>query len=179
MNRSLTYVFGPEVVLLAFTGLTFWLCSRYPSGEGRDVLIMEKCVMLLPFVMVPPVFATVFVPGAKNWWWLGRAIILTYAVMCICAGKFIGGFGTGAKGQDAGFIMVIGFGTVFIAIGAAIAGAMILAEARPAFGAWFKAHRVIGSILTLFAAVPIGFALGVTAMVGIGIFAGAYSSFRR
>lgn len=41
------------------TAAVFWFCARHPSGEDRDILLLEKLVMTLPLVMVPLVFATV------------------------------------------------------------------------------------------------------------------------
>src|SRR5262245_30843854 len=116
MNRQLTYLFGPETVLAVLTAAIFWFCARHNSGEGRDVNIMEQLVVMLPLFVVPLVFATVLVPGAKNWWWLGRAIVFTYIMLGICAGRIITGFGTGAKWQDAAFILVILFGSISIAL---------------------------------------------------------------
>lgn len=179
MSRNLTYFLGPESVLTLLGAAVFWICARHNSGDGRDAALMEKLVMLLPFVVVPIVFATIFVPGAKNWWWLGRAIVLTFVMLSICAGRLIHGFGMGAKGQDAAFIMVITFGIVGVAFATTITGAMILAEAKPAFADWFRARKIIGSILLLLSSVPIGFALGIVVTLGIGIFAGIYTSIKR
>lgn len=179
MNQNMTYIIGPESVLAVFCAATFWFCSRHNSGTGRDVELMEKLVMLLPFVVVPVVFATIFVPGAKSWWWLGRAIVLTFAVLMICGGRLISGFGMGAKGQDAAFILIIAFGIVGVALATSISGAMILAEHRPGFADWFRARKIMGSILTLLMTLPIGVVLGVTVCLGIGVLGGLYSAFKR
>lgn len=178
VSRSLSYFIGPESVLIALSLAVFWFCARHNSGEGRDILLLEKLVMTLPLFVVPIAAATVFVPGAKNFLWLGRFVVLTYLMLAICAGRIITGFGTGAKGQDAAFILVIVFGTVMIALATSVTGAMILAETRPAFAAWFRGHKIVASILTLLSAVPIGLVLGVTATVLIGILAAAYSSLK-
>jgi hypothetical protein len=39
---------------------------------------------------------------------------------------------------------------------------MILAATKSGFANWFQAHKFLGSFLTLLAAVPIGFILGIT-----------------
>jgi hypothetical protein len=174
MNRNLTYLFGPELVLALLSAAIFWFCARHNSGEGRDIALLEKLVMTLPLYVVPLVFLTICVPGAKNWVWLARSIIFTYAMLAICAGRIISGFGTGAKGQDAAFFVVIGVGTILVALGTSITGAMILANVDPKFGAWFGARKFLGSILTLLSAVPIGFALGISVAILIGILASAY-----
>ena len=178
MNRYLSYFIGPETVLLGLSVAVFWFCARHNSGEGTDILLLEKLVMALPFFVVPLAAATVFVPGAKSFLWLGRFVVLTYLTLAICAGRIITGFGTGAKGQDAAFMLVIGFGTVAIALATSVTGAMILAETKPTFGAWFRGHKILASLLTLLSAVPIGLVLGVTATVLIGILATAYSSLK-
>ncbi len=179
MNRNLTYFIGPEIVLALFSAILFWFCARHNSGEGRDLLLMEKLVMLLPLILVPLVFATIFVPGARSWWWLGRAVVLTFVMLLVCGGRLISGFGTGAKGQDGAFFMIIMFGAVAIALATAVTGAMILAELKPGFGDWFRARKFLASFLTLLSAVPIGFILGVTVALGFGAFIGFYSAFKR
>jgi hypothetical protein len=178
MNRNLTYLFGPELVLALFSAAIFWFCARHNSGEGRDIAVLEKLVMTFPLYVVPLVFLTICVPGARNWVWLTRSIVFTYTMLAICGGRIVSGFGTGAKGQDVAFIMVIGLGTILIALGTSITGAMILANVKPTFGAWFGARKFLGSTLTLLAAVPIGFALGIFVTVLIGILASAYAAIK-
>lgn len=68
MNRPLTYLLGPEAALALFSALLFWFCSRHNSGEGRDVVIMEKLIWALPLVITPIAFAMILAPDAKNWW---------------------------------------------------------------------------------------------------------------
>lgn len=178
MNRYLSYFIGPETVLLALSVAVFWFCARHNSGEGRDLLLLEKLVMTLPFFVVPLAAATILVPGAKNLLWLGRFVVFTYVMLAICAGRIITGFGTGAKGQDAAFIMVIVFGTAVIALVTSVAGAMILAETKPAFAGWFRSHRILGTLLTAVSIVPVGVVLGGAATVLIGVLAAAYSSIK-
>jgi hypothetical protein len=179
MNRYLTYFIGPESVLTILSLAVFWFCARHNAGEGRDVAIMEKLVVLLPFIVVPIVFATVLVPGAKTWWWLGRAVLFTFAMLMICSYRVIEGFGTGAKGQDAAFIVVIMFGSVAIALATSVAGAMILAELKPAFADWFRARKVLGSLAVLASSLPIGFTLALIVTCGFSLFAVAYSGLKR
>lgn len=178
MNRSLTLWIGPETVLATLGAAVFWFCARHASGEGRDVALMEKLLMLLPWVVVPLAFATVCVPGGKSGWWLTRAIGFTYLMLIVCGCRIIAGFGSGARGQDAAFIIVLVFGTAAIALATSITGAMILAETKPAFAAWFGAHKFLGSLAALAAAIPIGFALGTAATVGTGAIAAFYSAFK-
>ena len=180
MNRNLTYVVGPELVLVLSAIVTYWFCSRHNSGEGRDVEIMTRLIWFVPFLIAPFVFATVCVPGAKSWWWLGRAILLTFIAVFVCGWRIIDGFGTGSKGQDGAVILLVILGSVAAALGTAVTGAMILAEARPGFATWFHAHKTLGSLLTLLSAVPIGFALSLAVtLVGallLGIYAELFKS---
>ena len=171
MNRWATYLIGPETVLTVITIVIFSICSRHNSGEGKDVELMEKLVMGIAFWLVPLVFLTIFVPGARNWWWLGRASVLTLIMLLVMAGRLIAGFGTGAKGQDAGFLMVMCFGTVMIAICGAITGAMVLAETKPAFANWFGNHRLLGSLAVAASTIPFAIALGILQMIAIAIYA--------
>lgn len=179
MNRPLSLLAGPELVLAILGALVFWFCARHNSGVGRDVDLMEKLVMMLPLLLVPPAFATILVPGAKAWWWLGRAVVFTYIILLVCAGRVIAGFGEGAKGQDAAFILVLAFGTALIAVGSTVSGAMILAETKPGFGAWFSARKVLGSFLTALAVVPVGFGLGVAATMAVTVVASIYAAVKR
>ena len=179
MNRFLTWWIGPEAVLGLVTAGVFWYCARHASGAGRDVELLEKLLMLLPFVVVPLVFATILVPGARNWWWLGRAVTFAFLGLMICAGRIIGGFGTGAKGQDAAFILVMVFAIVLVSLAASVSGAMILAETRPAFAEWFRMRRLLGVLLVVIAAVPAGFILGVGLSLVLGVVGGIWSALQR
>jgi hypothetical protein len=179
MNRALLLLLSPECVLALLTAVIFALCARHPSGEGEDLRVLERWVMILPFVVVPLAYATVFAPGARNWWWWGRAFVFTFVTLAVCAGRIISGFGTGAKGQDAAFILVITFGLIGASLAAAVTGAMVLGETRPAFANWFRAHRILGSILTLLSAIPLGAAVGLTGAVILGVVAGFWTAFKR
>lgn len=179
MNRPLTYLLGPETVLTLLGLLVFWFCARHNSGERHDVDLLEKLVWLLPFVVVPCAFATVFVPGAKTWWWLGRAIVPTFVMLIVCGLKIVDGFGSGAKGQDAALIIIITFGTLAVSLASAITGAMILAASRPAFGEWFQARPVLGSTLTALATLPIGVVLGLTVTLAFSAFVMVSTLFKR
>ena len=174
MNRILPFLLGPELVTALLVLVTYGFCARHNSGEGRDVEIMSRLVWLVPFLITPLVFATVFVPGARNWTWLGRAVLLTFVAVFVCGGRIIDGFGSGSKGQDGAMILLVMLGSFTVALGIAITGAMILAEARPGFAAWFGGHRFLASTLTLIAAVPIGVALGFTVSLVGGILLGLY-----
>jgi hypothetical protein len=165
MNRHLTYILGPEAVLVLSAIITWWFCSRHNSGEGRDVEIMGRLIWTIPFFITPVVFATILVPDAKNWWWLGRAILFTYIAIFVCGYRFIEGLGSGSKGQDVAFILLVALGAFTTGIATAVTGAMILADVRPGFGDWFHAHKVLGSFLTLLAAVPLAFVIGLTVTV--------------
>jgi hypothetical protein len=89
MNRHLTHLLGPEAALAVATALMFWFCARHNSGEGRDVAIMEKLIWMIPFLLTPIAFATILAPDAKNWWWLGRAILFTYIAIFVCGFRII------------------------------------------------------------------------------------------
>ncbi len=162
-----------------FTAAVFWSCARHPAGESRDIQLLERLVWLLPFLAVPLAFATVFVPGAKNWWWLERTVMAITVALCLCGGRVLHGFGSGSKGQDGGIIVIFMFALILVSLGMAISGAMILAETRPGFDEWFRARRVIGSVLTLLAAVPIGLVVGFVAMLLFAVVVGIWTEFLR
>jgi hypothetical protein len=178
MNRHLTYLIGPETVLLAVTAFIFQVCAQYGSGAGRDVDILERLVVTLPLWVVPLVFATIVVPGGRSWSWLARAIILTLIGLLVCAGRIIEGFGSGAKGQDAAFILVIAFGAVVVALASSITGAMILGHVKPSFADWFRQQKVTASVLTLASAVPISFVLAFVVTLSFSIVALTYSALK-
>ncbi len=163
MNHPLTYLLGPEAVLVVFSALLFWFCSRHTSGAGRDLAIMEKLIWAIPFIITPMAFATILAPDAKNWWWLGRAIVFTYLAVMVCGYRLIEGLGSGSKGQDAALILLLVLSAVAIAIATAITGTMILAATKPGFANWFQAHKILGTILAALATIPIGIVLGLTA----------------
>lgn len=165
MNRPITYLLGPEAALAVSTALLFWFCARHNSGAGRDVALMEKLIWAIPFLLTPIAFATILVPDAKNWCWLGRAIGFTYLAIFVCGYRLICGLGSGSKGQDVAMILLVVLASVAIAIASSITGAMILAATKPGFANWFQAHNFLGSCLTVLAMIPIGFVLGIVVTV--------------
>lgn len=179
MNRLPAFLIGPETTLALCSVMVFWFCSRHGSGESRDVVLMERLIWLLPFLLVPVAFATIFSPGAKTWWWLGRAVTSSYAAIFFCGHRIIRGLGSGAKGQDAAFILLIVSGTVAIALASTMGGAIILASTKPGFADWFQAHKMLGSFLTVVTAVPVGFVLGFLVTTGLGWFGGLVAVLKR
>ncbi len=180
MSRPLTYLLGPETALVLFSGLLFWFCARHNSGEGRDLALMEKLIWAIPFIITPLAFATILAPDAKHWWWLGRAIVLTYIAIMVCGYRLIEGLGSGAQGQDVGLILLLMLGAVAIAIATAVTGAMILAETKPGFANWFHAHKILSAFLTALTTIPIGAVLGLTAtFVGTLLLAFYVEVFKR
>jgi hypothetical protein len=177
INRQLTYLIGPETVLTLASLIVFWFCSRHNSGEGRDVAIMEKMIWAIPFLLAPLAFATIVVPGAKTWWWLGRANLFTFIAIFVCGARSIHGLGSGSKGQDVAFILLVVTGSLATALATAPAGAMILAATKPAFASWFQAHKVLGTIFTLAAVAPIGFAVAIAVTVVGALLLGTYVEF--
>lgn len=179
MSRSLTYLVGPEVVVLVAVLATQAVVARHGSGSGRDLRIVEQMVMALPPLVALAAFLTVLVPGARDWWWLGRAVVASFVGAGFIAARCISAFGAGAKGQDAAFIMAFVFTGAVVSVGVAVAGAMIKAATTPAFADWFRLRPVLGSFLTLLAAVPIGIGLLLVVGTTVGVVLGLWSAFTR
>lgn len=179
MNRSATWFLGPEVLLTALLAMIFWFCHRHGSGTGRDVDLAERFLMWLPFIAVPLAFLALLHPPLRTWWGLGRILLALALVLSVGAVKLIGAFGTGAKGQDAAFLMVLIFGTLLASLGTAMGGAVILASERPAVHDWLRSHRLLGGILTLLAAVPLGAVMMLGTACGLGLIGGLWASLRR
>ena len=179
MNRLQTLLLGPEMLLAPLLAVIFWFCQRHGSGAGRDVDLAERFLMWLPFVAVPLAFLALFVPPLRTWWGLGRILFALAVVLSVAGVKLIGAFGTGAKGQDAAFLMILIFGTALAAVGTAIGGAVILAGERPAVHEWLRTHRLLGGILTLLAAVPLGAVMMLVTACGLGLIGGLWTSLRR
>lgn len=179
MNKWLTYLIGPESVLVVIAIFMFSVAARHNSGEGEDIRLVEKLVMTLAFWVVPMAFATIAVPGARNWLWLARAVVFTSIILLVIATRLIAAFGTGAKGQDAAFIMVLIFGVSVMSICSAMTGALILAETRPAFAGWFRERWIIGITATALAALPIAVTLGIVQLIGVATVASVWSAIKR
>jgi hypothetical protein len=159
MSRYLTYLVGPELVMILAVVATHLILAKHTSGEGRDIRIAEQMVMGLPPLVALLAFFTIFVPGSRDWWWLGRAIIAVFIGTGFVASRCIDAFGSGSKGQDGAFLLAYVFAGAVVSLGTAVGAAMIQAAANPAFADWFRMRPVIGSFLTLLAAVPIGVVL--------------------
>ncbi len=182
MNRPLTYLLGPEAAMTLLTVLVFFFCARHFSYSSRDVDILERLMWLLPFIAAPLAYATIFVPGAKSWWWLGRANVALPVALLVCANKVANGFTAPGSGPSAGvfgIFAVLCFGLIIAALANAVAGALILAEYKPAVAEWFRARRFIGCLLTALAAIPIGAAMAAGGGVLLGIYVFFSTLFKR
>lgn len=173
MNR--TYLIGPEVIMALFIALVFLFCARHYSYNSRDVDILERLMWLLPVMAVPLAYATFLVPGAHSWWWLGRVNVALFVALLVCGNKVVNGFvapGGGPSAGAYGIFAMLCFGLVFAALANAIVGALILAELKPGLNEWLRAHKFLGGLLTVLAAIPIGAAMaGVFGlMIGVHVF---------
>ncbi len=179
MRRLLTYFIGPESVMLIVCAWVGWLCRQHPSGEGRDVEILERTLMLLPLWVVPLVFATVRVPGALCWAWLGRANVALIIGLMFCGYWLVCGFGSGSKGQDVGLLMVVGFGVILAGAGSTVTGAMILAAKKPEFAQWFSTHRFLGVLVVAASMIPISFVMCFVVVSLLGVLGGLWIELSR
>lgn len=160
----------------------FAFCAQHGSYSTRDVARLERLAWGLPLIAVPAVFATVFAPANWSWWWLARANLALFAGLSACALRIVGGFGapgSGPKGQDAGFILILALGVILASVASAVSGAWIQAAHQPAFAAWFRGHRVLGTILVVLAAIPLGAGLMMVVGVTLGAAAAFWSALRR
>jgi len=158
MSRSVSLAAGPEAILAALTAAVFLFAARHMSYSAADVRMMERLVWLLPLVAVPLAFITFQWTGGKSWGWLVRANVAVLICLILCAYRIVDGFGapgSGPKGQDAGFILMVALGAGFSAIANAVCGSLILRAHYPAVAEWFRSHTIAGPIVTAFAALPI------------------------
>jgi hypothetical protein len=182
MNRLLQIVAGPEVVLGVLSVFVFIFCARHGSYSSADVRLLERLIWLLPLLVVPLAFATILLPGSKNWWWLGRVNLAVLVCLLVCAVRIVQGFGapgSGPKGQDAGLIVVVSLGVVFGAIANAVAGAFILREQNSSFDEWFRMRPVIASVLTALASVPVMIAQTAATGLLLGVGLAIVAAFKR
>jgi hypothetical protein len=182
MNRTTQLLFGPEMVLAAFTAMVFLFCSRHSSHGAEDVGALETLLLLLPFIAVPLAFATIYVPGARTWVWLGRANLALMATLTLCGYRIVTGFGSpgsGPHGQDVGMLLVFSLGIAFSSLANAITAAMILRAQKPAAAEWFRVHRIFGPVLTAVASVPIFAAQTAAASVVVAVLAAVMTVFQR
>lgn len=169
MNRFWTLCIGPEVALGVLTIGVFWFCASYNSGTGRDVVLIERLLLVLPLVAAPLAFLTFLTLETKSWWSVGRINLALFVGLIVCGTRLVAALGSGAKGQDVAFLMALAFGVLLGALGNGVIGAAVLFATRPGLAAWFRAHRFLGSVLTLLSTIPIGMvmAIGVTILVAL------------
>jgi hypothetical protein len=179
MIRLLPFLVGPETAMLLCTLGVYAICSRLPAGEPDAMRILERMVWLLPPLAVVLVFLTVLVPGNANWLWLARATLVSLVGPSIFVWRIVEGFGSGAKGQDAAFIIAFAFAAITASVGVSVAGAAILGQRTPAFAEWFRMRPLVGSLLVLASTVPIGIALVVGGSTIGGFLLGIYFAIRR
>ncbi|MBI1354278.1 MAG: hypothetical protein GC160_08025 [Acidobacteria bacterium] len=179
MSRALSMLVGPEAVMAAVTAGVYVVCARHASGEGRDLRLMEQLSMLLPLLAVAAVFLTGLAPGAASWWWLGRAVAASFVGTAIFSYRIVEGFGEGAKGQDAAYMIGFLSAGAVSAVGVAVFGALIRMGESPGFAAWFRMRPVTAWCLTLLASIPIGVALVMTLATVGGLALGLATAFKR
>jgi len=179
MNRLVALLVGPEAVMLAITLAAHAYCARHATGEGRDLRTMGVLVWALPPLAVVAAYLTVLVPGAANHGWLARAALASLVGVALLAHRIVAGFGEGAKGQEAGYVIALMFGGAAISLGTAICGAYVRAQQHPTFAEWFRARPLLGSTLTVLAALPIGVVLFLSVSLVGGFAFGLWSAVRR
>ncbi len=167
---------APETIAAIAVAVVYGLCALHPNVDGKDVDFLEGMIWLLPPIVVPAVFATVL-DGTQSLRWLLRPTLASLAALMVSAFRTIQNFGSGARGQDAALIVVMTLGVVFVAVALSVSGAVILARQRPAFRDWFRRRRLLGSLLTLMAAIPVGFVVGAGVALGLGFLGGLWSAF--
>src|SRR5688572_19861902 len=133
MSRTLKILLGPELAVFAVALGVYAVCARHPAGEGNDLLLMERLVWTVPPAAVVLAFATILVPGAATGWWLLRANLAAFIGAGVITLRIIAGFGDGAKGQDAAFIIAMMLAVAVAGLGTAVTGAVVLAKTKPAF----------------------------------------------
>lgn len=182
MNRAMVFVFAPEAVLAALTGLVYLFCARHSSYSSADVSAVERMIWLCPVIAVVAAFATLWVPGSRTWWWLARLNLALVVGLVACAfllAARLGKPGSGPHGEDGAVMIIVAFGVIFSAIGNAFAAAAILRAQRPGFDAWFQARPVLGPALTLLAAVPVGVVQGLVTTVVLTLALAIYAGLSR
>jgi hypothetical protein len=182
VSRLTSILFGPEVLLLGFGALVFAFCARHNSYGSQDVRTLEKLLWLLPFLVVPIGFATILVPGAKNWVWLSRVNIAVVVCLAVCAFRIVSGFGapgSGPKGQDVGMILALTLGAGCSGLANVVCGSMVLRAQRPEADEWFRLHPIGGTALAAASAVPIVVVQVIVTIVILGLLAAMVSAFVR
>jgi hypothetical protein len=182
MNRWFSLILGPEVVLGVFTAWIYTFCARHNSYSTQDVRSLEKLLLIVPLLVVPLAFLTIFTATERNWMWLGRVNFAATVCLSMCAYRIVSGFaraGSGAAGQDAGLILVLTIGTGLCAIANAICGSLVLRAQKPAVAEWFHAHPVGSVVLTAVSTAPILVAQIVVTVVIVGVLAVTMSAFER
>ncbi len=183
MHSLLTHLLGPELVMGLIVGLVWLLCHAATVGDPSVVRWAERGVWLLPLVAVGLTFATLAIPALVDeplsWWRLARSAIASLVGPCIAVWFIVHLFGPGARGQDAAFIITLLVAGIATSLGLAIGGACVLADRHDSVAEWFRTRPVVGSVLTLMAAIPIGVVLFPTVSVGGGMLIGLVLEFRR
>jgi hypothetical protein len=182
MNRLLSILLGPEAAMALLTAAVFFFCSRHYSYSSRDVDLLERLMWLLPVIAVPLAYATILVPGAKSWWWLGRVNIALFTALLISSTKVVNGFvapGAGPSAGVYGIFTILCFALIFAALANAGASALILAEHKPAFAEWFRERKMMACLVTALAAIPIGAAMAFTFSLLLGAYVSVTSIFSR
>lgn len=178
MSRTLSILAWPETGMGLLTLAVFALCSRFGSYSDSDVRVLEKLMWILPFVIVSLGFLTLFLSGARSWSWLVRSNLAVQLSLMICAWRIVSGFGapgSGPKGQEAGFVVIVGFGFVAAAVVNTIYVTAFLRAQNTTVDAWYREHSVWGPVLTVLSFPPVVVTQGLLAGIVFGC-AGLFSA---
>ena len=175
MQRISIYLFSPEILLGLLNLGVILFCARHRTYSDSDVQALSCLAFLLPALAVLAGFALIFVPTPKTWGWLARANLETWATLLFCGFQIVSGFGapgSGPKGQDAGFILILSFGLCATALANAFSLSQIFRGSRTSWDTWLSSHPVAGFLAVGAGAVPVMFAqlLLFGVLVGVGSF---------
>ncbi len=158
MNRAVTFFIWPEVTVGLLTAAVFLFRARYNSYSDSDVRALERLLYLLPVLIVLAAFGGTYGSTSRTWLGLGRANVAAMVGLVICGYRVVSGFGapgSGPKGQDAGFILLVTLGLGLCTIANAIIGSLVLRAQKPAVAEWYRDHGAAGATLTALSMVPI------------------------
>ena len=158
MSRGLAILMAPELVVAVLIAVVFLVCARHHSYSDADVRVLERLLYLLPVVLVGAVFAGLYGTGLRTWGGLVRANLAVIVGLVVAGYRIVSGFGapgSGPKGQDAGFIVLLSLGLVLSTVANAVLGTVILRAQKPAVAEWYRDHAVAGPLLSVVSMVPI------------------------
>jgi hypothetical protein len=134
MNRVIPYLFGPELYWILTWVLARLATRRNLAPDPAITGWLDRYWAVLPLVFVPLTFAFFFLSETGRWWLLLRIDLAIVIGLAIATTQYCEGMTyhqpSAGPGAGTAFMVMLGVGYMFMALGTVIAALVIWWRSR-------------------------------------------------